>query len=215
MSAAERPAPTDPAPVFAALGDRTRLALVMRLSGGETLSISRLAAATRGRREAAPEAQPQPQPAPQAVTTADSPMVAAAKRANRKGRKPSTPVITNDQLNKSGDGVHVSTTATQKPFVMPKEPPVPTPEMMHQQQREAEKRRAAAEAEKQKKAAEAKEQATAAAAAAALEIGVPATTVAERVASYQPVRHRCGVISVRRGSRVGYTRLGRPVPGGR
>ncbi|HEX6088413.1 MAG TPA: hypothetical protein VF266_28030 [Thermoanaerobaculia bacterium] len=119
--------------------------------------------------DAAKKSEPQPQPAPQAVTTADSPMVAAAKRANRKGRKPSTPVITNDQLNKSGDGVHVSTTATQKPFVMPKEPPVPTPEMMHQQQREAEKRRAAAEAEKQKKAAEAKEQATAAAAAAAEE----------------------------------------------
>ena len=52
MSAAERPAPTDPAPVFAALGDRTRLALVMRLSGGETLSISRLAAATHLTRQA-------------------------------------------------------------------------------------------------------------------------------------------------------------------
>lgn len=44
--------PADPAPVFAALGDNTRLALVMRLSGGETLSISRLAATTHLTRQA-------------------------------------------------------------------------------------------------------------------------------------------------------------------
>ena len=39
----------------------------------------------------------------------------------------------------------------------------------------------------------------AAAAAASLEIGVPPATVAERVASFEPVRHRCGVISVPNG----------------
>lgn len=137
--------------------------------------------------DAAKNAEPQPQPAPQAVTTADSPMVAAAKRANRKGRKSTTPVITNDDLNKSGAGVHVSTTATQKPFVMPKEPPVPTPEMMHQQQREAEKRRAAAEAEKQKKAAETKEEA-AAAAAAAVEEGLYDAETLEPMKTDKPPR---------------------------
>ena len=50
MSGAE--ARADPAPVFAALGDRTRLSLLMRLSGGETLSISRLAADTHLTRQA-------------------------------------------------------------------------------------------------------------------------------------------------------------------
>ena len=50
MSAAE--ARADPTPVFAALGDRTRLSLLMRLSGGETLSISHLAADTRLTRQA-------------------------------------------------------------------------------------------------------------------------------------------------------------------
>jgi DNA-binding transcriptional ArsR family regulator len=50
MSGAE--ARADPAPVFAALGDRTRLSLLMRLSGGDTLSISRLAADTRLTRQA-------------------------------------------------------------------------------------------------------------------------------------------------------------------
>jgi DNA-binding transcriptional ArsR family regulator len=39
-----RPARADPAPVFAALGDRTRLSLLSRLSDGKSLSISRLSA---------------------------------------------------------------------------------------------------------------------------------------------------------------------------
>ena len=52
MSAAERAPGADPAPVFAALGDRTRLALLVRLRGGGALSISRLAADTRLTRQA-------------------------------------------------------------------------------------------------------------------------------------------------------------------
>ncbi len=40
------------APVFAALGDETRLVLVARLSGGEPLSIVRLAAGTGVTRQA-------------------------------------------------------------------------------------------------------------------------------------------------------------------
>jgi DNA-binding transcriptional ArsR family regulator len=47
--AARRPAH---APVFAALGDETRLALVAKLSGGQPLSISRLTAGSRLTRQA-------------------------------------------------------------------------------------------------------------------------------------------------------------------
>jgi DNA-binding transcriptional ArsR family regulator len=42
----------DPAPVFAALGDRTRLSLLMRLSDGQTRSIAKLSADTRLTRQA-------------------------------------------------------------------------------------------------------------------------------------------------------------------
>ena len=42
----------NPAPVFAALGDRTRLSLLAKLSGGKTQSIKRLSAGTRLTRQA-------------------------------------------------------------------------------------------------------------------------------------------------------------------
>ena len=42
----------DAAPVFAALGDRTRLQLVGRLSGGEPLSISQLSSDSKVTRQA-------------------------------------------------------------------------------------------------------------------------------------------------------------------
>jgi hypothetical protein len=120
--------------------------------------------------EKKPAAEATAAPAPEVTATpaaSDSPMVAAAKRA-RKGRKASI-VITNDTLNKSGAGAHVTTTAKQPAFATAKEPLRPTPEMVYQQQREAEKRRQTAQAEKQKQAAETQEQATAAAAAMAEE----------------------------------------------
>jgi DNA-binding transcriptional ArsR family regulator len=44
--------PADPAPVFAALGDRTRLSLLMKLSDGAAWSISRLSADTHLTRQA-------------------------------------------------------------------------------------------------------------------------------------------------------------------
>jgi DNA-binding transcriptional ArsR family regulator len=47
----EAPA-SSPAPVFAALGDRTRLSLLMRLSDGETRSIAKLSADTKLTRQA-------------------------------------------------------------------------------------------------------------------------------------------------------------------
>ena len=51
MSSAEARAP-DPAPVFAALGDRTRLSLLMRLSDGRAQSIAKLSADHRLTRQA-------------------------------------------------------------------------------------------------------------------------------------------------------------------
>jgi DNA-binding transcriptional ArsR family regulator len=42
----------DAAPIFAALGDETRLGLVARLSGGEPMSIARLTAGTDVTRQA-------------------------------------------------------------------------------------------------------------------------------------------------------------------
>jgi hypothetical protein len=100
----------------------------------------------------------------------DSPMVAAAKRANRKGKKPAN-VITNETLSKSGATAHVTTTAAQKPFVAPKPyvPPPPTSDMIAQQQREAAKKRAAAEAAAKVRAEEAKSTSTEAAASEAEE----------------------------------------------
>jgi DNA-binding transcriptional ArsR family regulator len=53
MSNASVPAKAQsPAPVFAALGDRTRLALLNRLSDGQTRSIAKLSADTRLTRQA-------------------------------------------------------------------------------------------------------------------------------------------------------------------
>ncbi|HVG23089.1 MAG TPA: hypothetical protein VND45_02945 [Thermoanaerobaculia bacterium] len=110
----------------------------------------------------ADEAKPaQPQP-----RTEDSPMVAAAKRANRKGRKPAN-VITNATLAKSGGNAHITTTAHQAPIVLPKAPVAASAEVKAIQARDKEKRRAAASAEAVKKAGESREQADAAAAAAA------------------------------------------------
>ena len=53
MSSLSRGAPRrDPAPVFAALGDRTRLSLLMKLSDGQARSIASLSTDTRLTRQA-------------------------------------------------------------------------------------------------------------------------------------------------------------------
>lgn len=100
----------------------------------------------------------------------DSPLVAAAKRANRKGRRPAN-VITNETLNRTGAGAHITTTKTQQPFVAPKPvaAPRPTPEMIHAGNIREEQKRLAAKAEAGRKAEAARDQATAAAAAGAEE----------------------------------------------
>lgn len=51
-SASPGPAPRDPAPVFAALGDATRLSLIRKLSDGQQRSIAKLSADTRLTRQA-------------------------------------------------------------------------------------------------------------------------------------------------------------------
>jgi hypothetical protein len=96
----------------------------------------------------------------QPVQPADSPLVAAAKRMNRKGKKPSH-VITNDTLRQAGASstAHVTTTTNQGTLKMPPpvEPPRPTPEMEAQAARIAREKEAAEQAALQKKAREAAE----------------------------------------------------------
>jgi hypothetical protein len=58
--------------------------------------------------------------APAASQTADSPMVAASKRAKRGTHK--SPVITNETLAKKRGDAHVTTTATQEPIPLPATP---------------------------------------------------------------------------------------------
>jgi hypothetical protein len=95
----------------------------------------------------------------------DSPLVAAARRTNRRGKKPSN-VITNQTLARSGDAKHVTTTTNQGTLHLPAPaPPLsPTPEMVAAQKAAEQRKKAEAEAEK-KKAEEAKRQEQAARAA--------------------------------------------------
>ena len=127
------------------------LALALPLAADETKSANTTTTTTKAAETQA--AQP------------DSPLVAAAKAANRKGKKPKI-LITHENLKSSGANAHVTTTEKQNPIVMPKplDPPRPTPEMAaarakdHQQKlaekTAAEKKKADDEA-LQKKAAEA------------------------------------------------------------
>ncbi len=91
------------------------------------------------------------------VQRADSPLVAAAKRAGRLGKKPSQ-VITNDTLAKSGG--HVTTTKTQDPIASkavaqpPSEKPAPAVAVVT-----AAQKRKAAEEQAKKDTAAAKERA--------------------------------------------------------
>ncbi len=110
------------------------------------------------------EETPKPQPAAQA----DSPLVAAAKRANRLGKKSTSKTITNQTLKTSGTTAHVTTTASQTSLdsVIKQEPPAPTPEMVAAKQiadrqkleaDEAAKKRAAEQKRTQKVTAAAEE----------------------------------------------------------
>jgi len=110
-----------------------------------------------GAEEKAPKPKPAPAPAaPQAQP--DSPLVAAAKRANRLGRKPAATVITNETLKQSGAGAHVTTTTAQRPLDLPPNLPAPrpTPEMQADAAKAVREKAIAEQAAKQKKADEVK-----------------------------------------------------------
>jgi hypothetical protein len=101
----------------------------------------------------------------------DSPLVAAAKRANRLGKKSATPVITNATLKSSGANAHVTTTAKQTAIQMPAPllPPRETPEMAVARTQQAERAKAAVQAEAERKAKEEQQKKMEAAAAASEE----------------------------------------------
>lgn len=87
--------------------------------------------------EAKKKEEPKPAIAPAAQP--DSPLVAAAKRANRLGKKPSSKVvITNETLKAAGGNAHVTTTQSQGSLeaVVKMPPPAPTPEMVRAKQLE-------------------------------------------------------------------------------
>jgi len=108
--------------------------------------------------DATAAAKTQPASAQSAAQPAqpDSPLVAAAKRTNRLGKKKPTNVITNETLKSAGANAHVTTTQTQAIFQMPQplEPPHDTPEMAAAKAQQAQRKQAAEQAETDRKAKE-------------------------------------------------------------
>lgn len=114
---------------------------------------------------AADEAKSETPPAPQPTTLSqqpaaaqDSPLVAAAKRTGRLGKKP-TNVITNETVKNSGSKAHITTTTDQRTLNMPPpaKPARPTPEMVHNEKLERRRKADEAAAEKRQKAEEARQ----------------------------------------------------------
>ena len=91
------------------------------------------------------------------VTQQDSPLVAAAKRANRLGKK-KTNVITNETLSQYGKNARI-TTGSENPAALPAlgPAPAPTPEMQMDAKRAAERKKAQEADAKAKKLAEERE----------------------------------------------------------
>jgi len=98
-----------------------------------------------------PKKSEEPKPAPAQTTTAqpDSPLVAAAKRSNRLGKKSTSKVITNATLKTSGQNAHVTTTETLR--ALPKADVEPSKEVTELQQREKDRKAAADAAAKKEK----------------------------------------------------------------
>jgi hypothetical protein len=78
--------------------------------------------------------------APAPATATDSPLVAAAKRSNRLGKKPSK-VITNESLGSPVGTSHMTTAATQPPITLPPSPSNREAEAAIAKRQEMEKRR--------------------------------------------------------------------------
>lgn len=109
-----------------------------------------------------------PAPAAKPVATPpaeESPLVAAARRTGRLGKKP-TNVITNETLSKaSTSSARITTTLNQPAINVQNMPPVsPTPEMTAAEQARQRRAKELADEEKKKKADAKKEERTAAAA---------------------------------------------------
>ncbi|HEX6098527.1 MAG TPA: hypothetical protein VF432_19580 [Thermoanaerobaculia bacterium] len=121
------------------------------------LALPVLAEEKKAEEKKAEQATPTAAAAPQAQP--DSPLVAAAKRANRLGKKPAN-VITNATLKTSGANAHVTTTDKQAIFQMPQplEPPRATPEMIAMKAQQEQRAKAAEQAEKDRKAKQEQEQ---------------------------------------------------------
>ena len=97
-------------------------------------------------------------PAATVPAAQDSPLVAAARRMNRLGKKP-TNVITNETLTKSSGTAHVTTASTPlKPIVLPPAAgtPNPTPEMVAAAKVAEERKKAEMAAAQKAKAEEAR-----------------------------------------------------------
>ena len=101
----------------------------------------------------------------------DSPLVAAAKRANRLGKKPKAIVITNDSIKQSNGTAHVTTSSAPSAMKAPKpmEPAKPTPEMVAAEEAAKLRKKLAEETSQQRAADEAKKRKQQRAAAAAEE----------------------------------------------
>jgi hypothetical protein len=81
--------------------------------------------------------------------------VAAARRANRLGKKSASKVITNETLKTSGQKAHVTTTETLR--ALPKGEVEPSQEVLELQQREKDRKAAAEAAAKKEKEAKKRE----------------------------------------------------------
>ncbi len=105
----------------------------------------------------------------QPVTAQDSPFVAAAKRANRLGKKP-TNVITNETLAQYGRNARITTANTPAANLPPLPPAAsPTPEMKAAAKAAEQRKKAEERAAKARKAAEERQQTLATKAAGAEE----------------------------------------------
>ena len=108
-----------------------------------------------------------PKPKPATTTAApaqpaqDSPLVAAAKRSNRLGKKPASKVvITNESLKSSGSNAHITSPEQTTELNMPRKPIEPDAEVFARQKAAAERtiaeqaaaKRQAQQAEKKQKA---------------------------------------------------------------
>lgn len=89
--------------------------------------------------------------APAPVASTDSPMVQAAKRANRLGRKSTSIVITNESLK--GSKGHITTTTSQHPVNVPAPKPTAEEKAVAAKAKAAEQARVREIGEKEKAAA--------------------------------------------------------------